>query len=499
MIEDGKYVPEKSVPAIVAGCKVTDKGTTGVTIYSCEESFNGIIVKGDSHYTIDGVRIDLEGDGGNDFIGLGAGILVGDNSKVTINDSDVKITGVTRCAFHAGGNSVTTLNNCRLSNCSPATEKMYPSWQLGIRGTNRVTQCCDNANVYYNNCHITGNGWGAVSIDGGIHNNIYLKDSTIDLTGPRARGYGAFAIGDAFISFDHCTCNVQGYPILMCHHGDGGSSGEFTGGSVVNSTLYGAMIISGKGSKLDVNQGTNFNTASSVFVIKGCNPYVNIDNAILNPANGVILQLMDSDDVGMGPSKFAVPAGEVDVPVSDRNLAAADPDEDVFMTLSNMVVNGDFYNSTTNLKANRREKINMQQPGMPEMEASDEHPPMDNEARQGVKNLSLNFTNVKVNGVISAATAAYKDGVTVIDVGNCEELSAVKQTPAQPVNNGVIVSFDKDSVWTVAGTSYLTSLTLASGAVIRAPEGKTLAMTVDGVKTKIIPDTYTGKIVMRVY
>jgi hypothetical protein len=66
------------------------------------------------------------------------------------------------------------------------------------------------------------------------------------------------------------------------------------------------------------------------------------------------------------------------------------------------------------------------------------------------------------------------------------------------VNNGVIVSFDKKSVWTVAGTSYLTSLTVARGAVIKAPAGKTLTMTVNGVKTEIAPGSYTGKIVLKV-
>jgi hypothetical protein len=88
--------------------------------------------------------------------------------------------------------------------------------------------------------------------------------------------------------------------------------------------------------------------------------------------------------------------------------------------------------------------------------------------------------------------------MTFIDVRNCEDMSNVTQTAHEPVNNGVIVSLDKDSVWTVAGKSYLTSLTIAEGAIIKAPEGKSLTMTVDGVKTEIAPGTYTGKIVMTV-
>jgi hypothetical protein len=371
-------------------------------------------------------------------------------------------------------------------------------WPLGTdTGTNRATQLCDNATVYYNNCHLLCNGWGTLSIDGGVRVRMYLKDSTIELKGPRARGYGAFSIGDALVSYNNCTVNVQGYPILIGGGGafHQGSNGEITNGSVVNSNLFGVMIFRDGGGELKVDKGATLNSDSSTFVVKGAHSYLNIDNAVLNPGNGVILQLMDNDDVGHAPKQFIPPIG-TDVPIPGRDLTVADPKEDVFMTVSNMEVKGDFYNSTTNLKANCIEKLPM--PPMEDMEAPDEGFTMDTEAFQGVKNLDLKFANAKVNGVISAATAAYREGVVLIDASNPRELSIVTQTAHEPVNNGVIVSFDKDSAWTVAGTSYLTSLTVAKGAIIKAPDGKTLTMTIDGVKTKIAPGTYTGKIVMTV-
>lgn len=510
VIEDGKYVAAKSVPAIVQGGKVTDRATRDVTIFACQDNFNGIIVAGDSVYAIDGVKIDFEGNGSNDFIGFGAGIACIGNSRVTINNSDIHLKSITRCAVHAGGNSVITFNNCRITNESPATDKMNPTWVLGFRGTSRSTQLCDHAVVYYNNCYLCSNGWGTLGVDGGVVVRMFVKDSTIELKGPRARGYGAFSIGDCFISYDHCTVNVQGYPLLI-GGSEGKSDGEITNGTVINSPLYGVMMFRDAGSELVVNKGATFNTGSSVFVVKGSNSFLNIDNAVLNPGNGVILQLMDNDEPGMRPTRFLVPVGEVDTPIPGRNLSKADPKEDVFMTVSNMEVTGDFYNSTTNLKANCRETKPMGETAdLPAMRGIivPEDPPapfnipdnmgIDTTLRQGVKNLDLKFINTRVKGIISAATAAYKDGLTVIDVRNNKELTNIKQTAHEPVNNGVIVSFDKNCVWTVTGTSYLTSLTMAKDAVIKAPEGKTLTMTVDGVKTKITAGIYTGKIVMKV-
>jgi hypothetical protein len=191
------------------------------------------------------------------------------------------------------------------------------------------------------------------------------------------------------------------------------------------------------------------------------------------------------------------------VPVAGRDLTTADPKEDVFMTVSNMEANGDFYNSTTSLRANCVEDVSTPTASTLTEAMSAAAGASGGESKaesdqQNVKNLDLKLVNARVKGVISAARAVYKKGLAVIDSSNFEELSAVTQAAQEPVNNGVIVSLDKDSVWTVTGTSYLTSLTVARGAAIKAPEGKTLTMTVDGVKKTIGAGTYKGKIVLTV-
>ena len=114
------------------------------------------------------------------------------------------------------------------------------------------------------------------------------------------------------------------------------------------------------------------------------------------------------------------------------------------------------------------------------------------------KNLAVTLNNTRITGVISSATQKYRDGLTSIDETNRLEMSNVTQTAAPPVNNGVVVSLDGKSAWTVTGTSYITKLVVAEGAKIAAAEGKTVKMTVDGEEKAIIPGTYTGKIVLTV-
>lgn len=78
------------------------------------------------------------------------------------------------------------------------------------------------------------------------------------------------------------------------------------------------------------------------------------------------------------------------------------------------------------------------------------------------------------------------------------ELGNITQSAAPTINNGVCVSLDKDSVWTVTGRSYITALTLAEGAKVAAPAGRKLSVTVDGAAVELKAGCYTGKIVLTV-
>jgi hypothetical protein len=84
----------------------------------------------------------------------------------------------------------------------------------------------------------------------------------------------------------------------------------------------------------------------------------------------------------------------------------------------------------------------------------------------------------------------------VITSKNATYLGDLINTPASAVNNGVIVSLTNGSVWTVYGTSYLTSLTVDNASIV-APEGMRVEMKVNGSKTEIkAGKTYTGNIVL---
>ncbi len=515
VICDGKYVEESSIPSLINGGSYDEKSAQGMVINSNQWDVNGFFVTGDSDYTICDVKINLNGDGTDDFVGLGAGIAVSGNSRVTVNNAEIHSTGMGRGTAFVGSDAVATFNDCffTLDTGNPTAEELAakgddrmlePPWQMGIRGYGRTTNIAGMATVNYNRCHFISNSWGVLSVDGGCVTRMNAKDCLIELRGKS--GYGVFSIADdvafdyakfgdygAYDVLDHCVVNVPTYPIIMSL---GKSGGAFVNGTVINSRRFGCIIFRNSGGKLEVKSKAVMNTGRACFLVKGANTYIECDDAILNPENGVILQVMDSDETGMGGGAFIIPIGEKDKKIRGRDLTVANPTEDVFASFSNMTVKGNLFNSTTNLMANCRVDPDATREGPPPMDFG--------QVRgmgadlQGAKNVDVSFTNAKVEGLISCATAAYKEGLTKISKENCEELGEITCTPAAPVNNGMIVSLDKNSEWTVTGKCYLTKLQLARGAVVKAPKGKTVKMTVDGVKTDITAGIHTGKIVLTI-
>lgn len=505
-IDNGKYLRNKSVPSVVHGGKVTGKKIEDIYIASEEKSFNGILVAGNTEYEINNVKMDLDGSGDNDFLGAGAGITTIDNARVTINDSEFNVNGVTRCAVHVGGDSIVTLNNCKLFNHSPDTGWLGSfSWQVGFSGSNRLAQLTDNATVYYNNCHCKTNGWGVLSIDGSDKFvKLYVKDSSLELSGPRAHGYGSFCIGPNEVTFDHSVIDVNGYPMLVMGMRGMGKP------SIINNCLikgrrFGAMVVSDDNSVFTIKDST-FKTDKSTLCIKGSATTINIDNTKMYAGNGVIVQLMDPDESGMAVQEYRIPVGIVDVVLSDRNLIKASGTEDVNINISNTEISGNFFNSTTNIRAYKNNAtggmgkfhdtvIGLHLTDIPETPHGKPGPVRHGgDDLRGPKNLGLNFNNVNLEGIISSASQVYREGLTIILEDNRMELSNITQTAAETINNGVIVSLDKKSVWTVTGTSYITALNIAAGAGLKAPEGKTLTMFVNGKKTKIAAGKYAGKI-----
>jgi hypothetical protein len=448
-VEDGAYVPVKSVEAAWGGGTVTDTTAMDLSITSVGENFNGFVITGDSDYsyTIEDPIINFTGNGGNDFSGHGAAIVSKGSADVTVNNANIVTTGVVRTTVFVGGDSTMRVNDSYLevnngtlpanyvTNTSLGEMKEVP-WMLGLTGNCRATNLVDNGTAYYNNTHIKARGWGCLSTDDTETVRLYATDCVIETV---ESGYGAYSIGDSIVTFEGCTVDVADMAMILAN---GTAAGVFTSSdsntTQVTSGRFGVMFHASNNGTLTINNESDFDTDKAVFMIKSASPTIMVEDSTLTSGNGIILQAMNNDDPNMGGS-----GGTVKITFSDMYDAKA--------------LNGDIINGMS-----------------------------------GTVNVTLE--NSTITGAITTSTTAPVGEISQAYYYNISEVTNTYGTTGY----GMTVSLDADSEWVVDTDSYLTGLTIANGATVTAPAGKTVTMTVDDVVTPIAAGDYTGKIELTV-
>lgn len=487
-IDNGVYVASKSVPQ-VAGSPGADKLSNdfakGVSIASHGKEFNGIIVTGNSRFSISNLSVNEIGNGRNDFDGLGSAIKVDGRSNVTIDHARIRNKGVTRTAIWVGDHATATINDSDIevadgtlpadyswSWLNPAQSKdvmLETPWMLGIRGNNRATLVVDSGTVHYNRTHIRAEAWGALSTDdpkGEIQ--LTATDCRIETT---RSGYGAYSVGNTLDTFSHTRFDVADYGAILAS-----GSAVFTDASVVNSRRIGVLAHGGASGSLTIDKGSVFNTAKAVIQLKSSSPDILVDGARLHSKSGVILEAFVNDDPDNGGSGPPPPpsgaSGDSSPPppqVSTGRYNAPHATKDIEARFANVNLTGDFINALTSQS-----------------------------------NLNLHLLHARIRGAITTATATHATGprgekLVMQDAPDLYYLiGEMIETYAPSADaHGVQLDLDATSRWEVTKTSYLNSLTLAPGSQVTAPKGAYLKFTVNGIATPLEPGHYRGQLTLK--
>lgn len=493
-IENGAVVPEKSVSAAAPSAAVSGNTITGLKVTSLGDCFSALYLKDDRPYVLEAPEIECIGSGENESVGEGAGIITAGTADVTLNRARIKVRGAARSALFGGGHSKLTINDSEIETAGGVLPPDYEDsiaagrmkrvpWMLGLRGNSRATNLAESSEAVYNRCRITAYEWGAMSTDGVDRCRLTLNDSQIRVTGPS--GYGTFALLDTVNTLNHCTVDVPDYACIVAN---GPASTVITGGTEIHAGRFAAMCFRNSG-HIRVDGGSVLKTGETTFVVKGCATRFDVEQSVLSPENGVILQVMDTDDP-RNPRKYFVDNLEPDIPNPARNLTAAAPGRDVIARFRDMPLTGSIYNATTNRTYDTGPDLGDPHgpppggPGAPPPKKPDEVP------EEQAKNLQVELDHVTLTGDISASQARHL--VPKISKENCEDLGRVENTPAPAVNNGVIVTLKNQSCWIVTKPCYLTALTVDETSRI---EGIFLK---NGQETPLQPGhTYCGSLMLK--
>lgn len=513
-VADGAILDDYSVvSALGDGASYTDTETAHANIDSQTDFFNGIVISGNSEYTIDDTTIHMVGQGRDDFAGIGAAIAVYDAAKVTIKDSYVETEGAIRTGLFSTGTSDILVQNSVFYGLDAdessetyqtlaATFKSVP-WVLGLEGNTRATNVLEASTVRYEDSIVVSNGWAALSTDGGTEGTNALDlenvltgtgilevaedgktyDATKEVNGVT---YGLTIGGSGYVSYVNNVYNTihntQMYTTDYIAILTGAPSSMYVTGAdtLAVSQRYGITWHSSADNDKAITELTDgtWNVADVMFQVKSggaCAPALTVDGTTLSltgeaPYSGVLYQLMVSDDPGTGPFaiEYTIPAEEaddyVDAPIAEDGTTAT-------AVFKNLETEGDIYNAIYG-------------------------------AKQG---LALTMDNAKLSGVISSSKAVHVDaegnviapGTVIAEEETGSEYSAYLYSgrvinQVQPaVNNSIELTLTNGSVWTVTGPSYLSKLTVDDTSSIAG------TIQVDG--TEITPEagtTYEGEILV---
>lgn len=503
----------KSVLAAVTGGQLSGSAATGIDVVSEGMAFNGIWVA-DGSYTLTAPTIRLTGNGRLDFIGYGSGIVgTGAGTTLVVDRATITTAGVVRDAVVADDGAAVIVKNSTISvkdgtvpaeyehTGDPAFMMTCP-WLLGMYGTVRATNTLGvDTRATYLNTSVTNENWALWSIDSGAYGGKDIKLVVVNCTGTHTGtdGYGSYAIGNPTEYFLGTTLNVGTYFAIIW-----GAAGMYYGDSsptvvsALNSSLdlglstADVASVEARSCRLTsrkfgfmwhstglvhIDGGTRVETAQTTFLSKAVASSVVVDGsagATLSAANGVIYQVIDNDN----PGRVAVtdkPWSAVYTKSYEQPTAAAvkstsfDPTvahtADATGSFSHLDLAGNFFNGVLG-------------GGIGNLQG---------------QNLVLTFADTRVAGIISASRAVHLE--SPIGFANYDQLGVVTNTAQPVVNNGVIVTLSAGSVWTVTGTSYLSSLTVSADSSVVTVDGGTPKVTVNGTAVTVSPgSSHTGAI-----
>ena len=297
---------------------------------------------------------DSEGVHASDFTGAGAAFVAADSGKLTVKGVDLITDGFVRAGFVVDNGAIAWIEDTTAVtygadplteaydgyvNSATTSKMLSPPWVLGIQGGIRTVNVLDTeATFVLVDSKLASGGWGVISTDGCTNPTLIIIDSDVailsepeggmtsgyDLFGydPAAygSGYGAYLIGNCDERYYGSTISGatfgaiarEGSAIYASSNGDidvvsakgedlGTVKGE--GNVTVIDTVFGVMSHSSEDVNLTYTDGTIINTAESTVLYRSSgHGNFTFDNAVVNPGNGIIVQMIDDDDstVGMG-------------------------------------------------------------------------------------------------------------------------------------------------------------------------------------------------------
>lgn len=439
----------------------------------------------------------------NSPVRVGSGTMTIDNTR---------IFNFGGSAVENSGESILVVRNSRIDGDTSVTTKPLAGNPGGllIGGSIRTTLALGKAQAFYINSEVISRDWAALSTDAAtMVTEPGQKELSVYAYGSSARtrvgGYGTYS--DLF-------CNVYFYGTELTSAEIGiisGTYGNATVGTIGDGEAAGAMA-----DHLIADDRKAHNDKGAGSVITGGRNAVMIHSVSLPPY--WVNKGYSKEELPLLTGKVSVHGSTLATDLSlDKRLGyPAERQAYIDHHAGSVIVikssNADIGLDKTAFKADRKGTgalihtvINNDSMFMIKVPDGTSYP--------GVK---VRMTDMKAEGDIlnedyqrdmylDLAGTALTGRIISNTVGDWNALCKEKGFETYIINpdgyktiHGVNLTLGPGSVWNVTGESTLTALTIGDGAIIKAPAGKTLTMTVDGIEKPVKAGNYKGEIALKV-
>ena len=515
-----------------------------------EGLYDGFICRG-GELTVRGAKVSLGGGIGNDFIGLGAGMLAEGESMVEVDGAEIRCSGAARTAIVAREKARILVKNAVLSATDGELapdyvgtvfpEKMKSSpWMLGVNGNARATNLMGQAVATYYNCDVQAEKWGVLSTDDNTGVRLWVINSTARISGGakpleevrrlaaagsydfyaseldhvfpegewqddrRPSGYGTYSIGDTIVTIAGSTMLVPDYIAIVANGVAGLRLTSSAPASVADAHGYLSIvndIVPRKSLLFSQRFGVMYHSGAGFGVTtvdKGTVMYTG-KAAFLVKGCGTILNV-DSAEIHSGEGIILQIMDNDDAGINVETLEtttdyvekhvrgkATEQHTNAAVKAAMGAVFATF--SNMRLEGNIYNASGWEAAKEADQLSGDGN--YENEVGGGASaatDLSLVLDNVNYTGTVSTTEAYHSQ--SVIGHRDYDRIGVVSNSVCIPENAGIVVRLQNHSTWNVRGTGYITSLTVDETSSIG-----TARVFVNGVETAVeAGKTYTGVI-----
>ncbi|MCD7845921.1 MAG: hypothetical protein LUG57_08775, partial [Oscillospiraceae bacterium] len=347
------YTSRDDTGNIYIGTDVTEADTEVVLDETVTGAgYTAVYVHGeDASATVTGVEVatdDTDGQLASDFTGQGAAFVAYDSATLTIEDAYVYTEGFERTGIIVSENSSVIVKDSTFitMGADPLTEAydeyvnsanqdimLSPPWCLGIQGGARVVNMIGaTPTLTVLNSTMVAGGWALLSTDSGSDMVINVVDSDLSIVSESeggmdsgwrifgydedayGSGYGAYYIGNPSQYYYGTTISGVTYAAIIT----GATTGVYTssngdidlydangelietvegeGNVTTINAVYGFMQHNSLSDGIYVTDGTVINVEEAVVLNKAADGDYYFDEAELNSASGILIQMEDNDD-----------------------------------------------------------------------------------------------------------------------------------------------------------------------------------------------------------